>query len=69
VVVHEQLRGWVGPVPYVVAIIELQEGPHIVSNVMDVPWERVGVGMEVEVFFERATEEISLPLFRPAGRQ
>jgi uncharacterized OB-fold protein len=52
-------------VPYVVAIIDLDEGPRMMSNVIDTAPEEVRVGMPVEVVFEDITEEITLPKFRP----
>jgi uncharacterized OB-fold protein len=66
VVVHQALRGWTGEVPYVLAVIELAEGPHVVSNILDLPPDQVRIGMAVRVFFERASEDIVLPKFRPA---
>ena len=65
VIVHESLRGWGFEVPYVVAIVELNEGPHVLSNVMGVPTEQVRIGMLVQVFFEQITDEIALPKFKP----
>ena len=54
------------PVPYVVAIIELEEGIRMTSNVVDCPPEDVRVGMPVEVVFDDLSPEFSLPKFRPA---
>ena len=65
VIVRESLRGWKFAVPYVVAIIELAEGRHMLSNVVGIPVEHVQIGMRVRVFFERVNEEISLPKFKP----
>jgi len=53
-------------VPYVVAIIELEEGPRMESNIIAESLEQIRVDMPVEVFFDDVTEEISLPKFRPA---
>ena len=53
-------------VPYVVALIELEEGPRLASNIIDCDVEAVTDGMAVEVVFEDVTPEISLPKFRPA---
>jgi hypothetical protein len=39
------------------------------SNVIDIPWEDVRVGMRVEVAFDDSTEGVSLPLFRPMPRE
>ncbi|OGK88329.1 MAG: hypothetical protein A2X52_12680 [Candidatus Rokubacteria bacterium GWC2_70_16] len=54
--------------PYVLAMVELEEGPRMMSNLIDVePDPRaIRCDMPVEVVFERLTEEITLPLFRPA---
>jgi uncharacterized OB-fold protein len=55
--------------PFVLAIVELDEGVNIGTNVvgLDNPYD-VKIGMEVEVEFKDITEEISLPLFRPVTR-
>ncbi len=52
-------------VPYVVAIIHLDAGPRMMSNVTGVPPEQVRIGMRVRPVFERATDEITLVKFRP----
>ena len=53
-------------VPYVAAIVELEEGWHALTNIVGCPPEQVRVGMPVRVHFERRSDEITLPLFRPA---
>ncbi|MDH3641504.1 MAG: Zn-ribbon domain-containing OB-fold protein [Gammaproteobacteria bacterium] len=50
-------------VPYVVALIELAEGPTMMSNVVGCDVEKVHIGMSVSVRFERRTEEIAVPIF------
>ena len=52
-------------VPYVIAIVELEEGVRMTTNVINCPLEELYVGMPVEVVFEDVTEEISLPKFGP----
>ena len=52
-------------VPYVVALIELEEGVRMVSNVVGVGPDGVAIGMPVEVTFEALDDEMTLPLFRP----
>jgi uncharacterized protein len=56
-----------GSGPYVVALIELEEGCRMMSNVIDVQPdpEVVKIGMPVEVVYDRVTEEWTLPKFRP----
>jgi uncharacterized OB-fold protein len=53
------------PVPYVYAAIQLEEGPMMVSNVVDCPPESVYVGMPVRVVFRRITDRYTVPLFGP----
>jgi len=55
--------------PYSIALVELDEGPRMMSNVVGCPQtpEVLVLDMPLEVCFERLTDEITLPLFRPAG--
>ncbi|MCC6640680.1 MAG: OB-fold domain-containing protein, partial [Deltaproteobacteria bacterium] len=52
------------PAPYVVALIALDEGPRLVSNVVGCSLEDVTIGMRVRVRFEAAGAFV-LPLFEP----
>lgn len=54
-------------VPYIFAIIQLDEGPRMNSNVTGIPFEQVKVDMPVEVYFEQVSEDIWLPKFRPVS--
>ena len=47
------------------AVIELEEGARMLSNVVGVPPEEVTCDMPVEVVFEDVTPEITLPKFKP----
>lgn len=58
-------QAFAGDVPYVVALITLDEGPQLMSNVVGCPPEQVSIGMPVQVTFEDWTEEISVPKFTP----
>jgi uncharacterized OB-fold protein/acyl dehydratase len=53
--------------PYVVALIELEEGTRLVSNVIDVDPDAVEVGLPVAVEFVAVDDELTLPLFRLTG--
>jgi uncharacterized OB-fold protein len=55
------------PPPYVLALIELAEGPRLLSNLINVEPDAAAVqcGMPVEIVFERLTDEVTLPLFQP----
>ena len=57
---------WAGDVPYVIAIIELEEGPHMTANIVDCDPEQVHIGMPVVTTFDDVTPEVTLVQFRPA---
>jgi uncharacterized OB-fold protein len=50
--------------PYAVAMIELDEGIRLMSNIVETPLEVLHIGMRVEVMFEAASGGIAIPLFR-----
>ncbi len=54
-------------IPYVVAIIELEEGVRLLSNIVEADTDELRCEMPVEVTFEKVGdgEEFSLPKFRP----
>ncbi|MFM7141630.1 MAG: Zn-ribbon domain-containing OB-fold protein [Alphaproteobacteria bacterium] len=56
--------GFAADVPYPVVVVKLEEGPLVVSNLVDCPRERLAVGLPVEVAFEER-EGVALPVFRP----
>ncbi|MBW8484381.1 OB-fold domain-containing protein [Actinomadura sp. PM05-2] len=53
--------------PYVVAVVELDEGVRVVGNVNGCPVEDVRVGMPVRLIFERMDDELTLPQWTPEG--
>ena len=53
-------------IPYAVAIIQLDEGPRMESNITHCKMEDIKIDMPVELYFDDITEEISLPKFKPA---
>jgi uncharacterized OB-fold protein len=57
---------FVAEVPYVVATVRLAEGPHLMTRLRGVAPEAVRIGMAVQVAFEQASVEITLPVFEPA---
>jgi uncharacterized OB-fold protein len=55
-------------VPYVLALVQFDEGPILSSNIIDCAPEDVFVGMEIEVVYDDVDEiELTLPFFRPIG--
>jgi uncharacterized protein len=56
--------------PYSIAIVELDEGPRMLSNIINCPQtpEALQLDMPLEVVFEKQSDEITLPLFQPAEK-
>ncbi|MFT4711991.1 MAG: putative OB-fold protein [Candidatus Azotimanducaceae bacterium] len=54
--------------PYSIAVIELEEGPRMMTNIINCPQtpEALELDMSLEVVFESMSDEISLPYFQPA---
>ena len=52
--------------PYVVTVIELEEGLHMVSRISDCAPGRLAVDLPVEIAFERVSDQFVLPIFRSA---
>lgn len=55
-------------IPYAVAIIQLDEGPRMESNITGYNLDDIEIDMPVEVYFDDVTGDISLPKFRPAAQ-
>lgn len=54
--------------PYSIAVVELEEGPRMMTNIVDCEQtpEALQLDMALEVAFHPVTEDVTLPLFRPA---
>lgn len=63
---QNQMPGFREELPYVLAMVELEEGPRIMTNVVGCDPDGVRIGMPVVVQFEDVTPEVTLPKFRPA---
>jgi uncharacterized OB-fold protein len=73
VVRHATHYAFAGQVPYVLAIVELAEGPRLVTALLGIEPGRpdqVRVGLPVRVTFREVTDGVTLPYFEPAaGRE
>ena len=68
IVVHQRYnRAFEEDLPYNVTIVELDEGPRMVTSLVDVENQDIKAGTPVEVVFDRGTEEITLPKFKRIG--
>jgi len=68
-VVHRGQKGFPLGTPYVIAIVELAEGPRLMTNLVGIEPDptKIRIGMPLEVVFEDVSADISLPRFRPAA--
>jgi uncharacterized OB-fold protein/acyl dehydratase len=62
---HPPIPGYDYPLP--VAVIDLEEGTRIVSNVVGCKPDEVYIGMKLQLSIENVDEELKLPLFRPVA--
>jgi uncharacterized OB-fold protein len=57
--------------PYAIAVVELDEGPRMMTNIVGCPQtpEALVLDMRLEVTFEKLSEHITLPFFKPTAGQ
>jgi uncharacterized OB-fold protein len=69
VINHRPAYGFQDDVPYVIAVVQLDEGPRMMTNIIGVEPtpERLPIDLPVEVTWEKQDDTITLPLFRPVG--
>lgn len=67
VINHRPPRKYPVPAPFIIAIVELDEGPRLLTNIVGIEPtpDKVRCDMPVEVVFDDITEAITLPRFRP----
>jgi uncharacterized protein len=53
-------------IPYVVALVDLEEGPRVMTNVVGCDPEDMRIGMPVQATFETVSDEAGIALFSPA---
>lgn len=63
-VAHQAFGPFAETTPFVVAIVELEEGARMMTRIIDSPRERIAIGKAVQVTFERNGENFTLPYFR-----
>ena len=64
--VHQKwFEAFADDLPYNVAQIQLEEGPRLTANLVDVDNADIRVGMSVQVVFDDIDEQLTLPRFRP----
>jgi uncharacterized protein len=67
-IVHRSmLPDWAASGPYVIAYVELEEGPRIMTNIVNIDPESVTVGAPVQVVYTTTDDGSALYRFEPAG--
>jgi uncharacterized protein len=66
VIHHRAVPGFTPP--YAIAVVELDEGPRMMTNIIECPQtpDALQLDMKLEVAFQKLDDEITLPLFRPS---
>jgi len=62
---HRGEGAYAGAVPYVLAYVELDEGPRVMTNIVAADAAELAVGLPVEVVFHDTGDGSALPRFRP----
>lgn len=65
-VVHQAFGSFAGQPPYVVALVELEEGVRMMSRIVGAPRDQITVGAAVRVTFEVVGTDLTLPYFELA---
>ena len=61
---QNQAPGFRDELPYVMAYVELDEGPRILTNIIHTPPGEVTIDLPVEVVFEDIDENLAIPKFQ-----
>ena len=67
-VINVRPRPDMGTEPYAIAVVQLEEGPRMMTNIVNCPQtpEALQLDMPLQVTFEKISDTIALPLFEPA---
>jgi len=66
VVHHNDLPPFRERLPYVAAVVDLAEGPRVMTTVVDCDAADLAIGMDLQVAYRELDEEITIPVFVPA---
>jgi uncharacterized OB-fold protein len=70
-VVHRAPPAFAADAPYVLAVVELEEGPRMMTNIVGAGTDPSGLtlDMPLEIEYDKISDEVTLPKFRPAGER
>jgi uncharacterized OB-fold protein len=66
IVYQNDLPPWPERVPYVAAVVDLEEGPRMQTNIVECDFERLADGLALEVVFQPTSDDFTIPVFRPS---
>jgi uncharacterized OB-fold protein len=64
VIRQQGIPAFADELPYAIVMVELEEGPLIFGSMPGTDPDAVSIGAPVEVFFQRAADEIGVPYWR-----
>jgi hypothetical protein len=53
-------------IPYIAAVVDLEEGPRVMTTIVDCSADELSIGMALQVSYKTITDEVTIPVFRPA---
>lgn len=66
-VVHQNAAPFGSRVPYIVAMVDLVEGPRLMTNLADCAPEALAAGLELTLDFRHDENGLTVPVFKPAA--
>jgi len=63
-VAHQAFGAFAEDIPFIIAIVELEEGVRMMTRIIDAPREKVTIGTAVQLVITPVAEGIALPIFR-----
>jgi len=60
------LPGWKDDLPVTLCLVDLDDGPRMYAHLTGCKPDEVKIGMRVQAYFERISDEAGVPVFRPA---
>jgi uncharacterized protein len=67
-VVHQNAAPFDARTPYIVAMVDLPEGPRLMTVIEDCPVENLCASMELTIAFREDDDGFVVPVFRPAKK-
>ncbi len=69
IVVNNAPSAFLEDMPYIIAVIKLDEGVQMLSNIVECDPDQVYCDMPVEVTYKKINDEYTLPVFKPIREQ